>query len=136
MKIFIPRVPKTVTPDDLMRFSAEMLEKKFRLPFTTTPGIISCEVLRIKDKKLGLTEHHGLVAIHPNSAGMWFIQNLKKKRLHSKLLLARQYYARKDTLHSVSAEEERRRRHLEISKFDLQNVVIQGLEQFAQTHSQ
>ncbi len=134
MKIFIPRVPKTVTPDDLRRFSAEMLEKKFRLPFTTMPGIISCDVLRIKDIKLGITEHHGLVAIRPNSAGLWFINNLKRKRLHNKLLLAREYYARKDTMQSVFPEGERRRKHLEISKFNVQEIEVHGLEQFAQTH--
>jgi hypothetical protein len=134
MKIFIPRVPKTVTPDDLRQFSAEMLEKKFRLPFTTSPDILSCDVLRIKDIKLGITEHHGLVAIRPDSAGLWFIHNLKRKRLHSKLLLARQYYARKETIQSVFPDGERRRGHLEISKFNLQDIEIKGLEQYAQTH--
>lgn len=134
MKIFIPRVPKTVTTNDLRQFSVEMLEKKFHLPFTAVPGIISCDILRIKDMKLGMTEHHGLVSIRPDSAGLWFIHNLKKKRLHNKLILARQYYVRKDTSLSTHPEEERRRKHLEVSKFNIEEVEIKGLEQFAQTH--
>jgi hypothetical protein len=134
MKIFIPRVPKTVTTDDLKEFSAEMLEKKFRVPFTTMPGIVSCDILRIKDIKLGITEHHGLVSIRPDSAGLWFIHNLKSSRLHNKLLLARQYYARKGAAQGITPEGERRRKHLEVSKFHMQEVEIHGLDQFAQTH--
>lgn len=134
MKIFIPRVPKTVTTSDLRQFSEEMLEKKLRIPFTSMPGILSCDILRIKDIQLGITEHHGVVSIRPDSAALWFINNLKKKRLHNKLLLARQYYARKDSMQSIFPEGERRRKHLEISKFTVQDIEIVGLEQFAQTH--
>ncbi len=134
MKIFIPRVPKTVTTSDLRKFSAEMLEKKFRIPFTSTPGIISCDILEIKDIRLGITEHHGLVSIRPDSAGLWFIHNLRNQRLHNKLLLARQYFVRKETKQGISPDGERRRNHLEIGKFNPKNVQVQGLEQFAQTH--
>ena len=134
MKIFIPKVPKTVTTNDLRKFSAEMLERKFHIPFTTHPGVISCDILEIKDVKLGITEHHGLVSIRPDSAGKWFIHNLKTHRLRNKLVLARQYFTRKDTGQGVLSDGERRRKHLEIGKYDIQDVQVQGMEQFAKTH--
>jgi hypothetical protein len=134
MKIFIPRVPNSVTPNDLHAFSVNILEGKFHLPFTDHPDIVSCDVLRIKDVQLGLTEHHGLLSIRPDSAGHWFIRNVKNHRLHNKLIYAREYYSRKDNRGVSSQDNDRRRRHLEIGKLNVQNIYAKGLDQFARTY--
>lgn len=128
MKIFIPRVPKTVTPDDLRVFSVNILEERFHIPFTSHPSILSCDILRIKDAQLGLTEHHGLISIRPDSAGQWFISNIKNSKLSNKPLYARQYHARRDNRWNLSPDNERRRKHLEIGKLNIRNVDFEGLD--------
>ncbi len=134
MKIFIPRVPNTVTPNDLRSFSVNILEKKFRMPFTSHPDIMSCDILRIKDVQLGLIEHHGLISIRPNSAGQWFIRNLKNYRLHNKLIFAREYYSRRENSQIAAPGHDRRRKHLEIGKVNVRNIYVEGLQQFAKTY--
>jgi hypothetical protein len=134
MKIFIPRVPNTVSVNDLRRFASGVLKKRFHIPFTSQPGITSCDILQIKDMQLGITEHHGLISIWPDAAGQWFIQHLKNQRLHHKLLFGREYYSRSDRSTMVPAEDERRRRHLEIEKLDATNINVEGMDQFVQTH--
>jgi hypothetical protein len=128
MKIFIPRVPKTVSPDELRAFSLNVLENRFHIPFTTHPSILSCDVLRIKDAQLGLTEHHGLISIRPDSAGQWFISNIKNNRLNSKLLFARQYHTRRSDRGDSIPGNDRRRKHLEIGKMNIRSVYVEGLE--------
>jgi hypothetical protein len=134
MKIFIPRVPSTVTPNDLKAFSINILEGKFHLPFTDHPDIISCDVLRIKDVQLGLSEHHGLLSIRPDSAGQWFIRNIKNHRLHNKMIYAREYYSRRDNRGISSPDNDRRRKHLEIGKMDARKIYSQGLDQFSKMY--
>jgi hypothetical protein len=128
MKIFIPRVPKTVSPDELRAFSLNILENRFHIPFTAHPSILSCDVLRIKDAQLGLTEHHGLISIRPDSAGQWFISNIKNNRLNSKLLFARQYHTRRSDRGDSIPENDRRRKHLEIGKLNIRSVYVEGFD--------
>ncbi len=134
MKIFLPRVPNTVTPNDLRAFSANILESKFHMPFTDHPNILSCDILRIKDVQLGLTERHGIISIRPDSAGQWLIRKIKNRRLHNKLIYARQYYIRGDNRQALSPENDRRRKHLEIGKINVQNIHVEGLDQFSKTY--
>jgi len=134
MKIFIPRVPNTVSANELRKFTSGLLKTRFHIPFTTQPGITSCDILQIKDMQLGITEHHGLISIWPDSAGQWFIQHLKNQRLHHKLLFGREYVSRIDRSESVPPEDERRRKHLEIEKLDTINIHVEGMDQFVQTH--
>lgn len=128
MKIFIPRVPKTVTPDDLRAFSENILDERFHIPFTKHPNILSCDILRIRDAKLGLVEHHGLLSIRPETAGQWFINNITNRKLKSKPLYARQYHYRIDNRLNSSLEDDRRRKHLEIGKMNLRNIQFEGLD--------
>ncbi len=134
MKIFIPRVPNTVTTNDLRRFSAELLKQRLHIPFTAHPGVTSCEILQIKDVQLGITEHHGLISILPEPAGQWFILHLKDQRLHHKLLFGREYFARADRGQIISPDGDRRRKQLEIGKLNPMNVQVEGMDQFVQTH--
>jgi hypothetical protein len=128
MKIFIPRVPKTVTPDDLRAFTANILDEKLHIPFTKHPNILSCDILRIRDAKLGLVEHHGLLSIRPETAGHWLINKITNRKLNSKPLYAREYHTRKDNRLNTSLEDERRRKHLEIAKINIRNVQFEGLD--------
>ncbi len=134
MKIFIPRVPDTVTPSDLREFSINILEKKFHIPFTSHPDIVSCDILRIRDVQLGLTEHHGLITIRPDSAGEWLIRNLTNHRLHNKLIYARKYHTRGNNRPVSSLQNDRRRKHLEIGKIMVKRISVKGLEQFAKSY--
>ncbi len=134
MKIFIPRVPNTVSVNDLRKFSAELLKKRFHIPFTPHPGLTSCDILQIKDVQIGITEHHGIISVWPDSAGTWFIQHLKSKRLHHKLLFGREYYSRTHQNQAVSPKSDRRRKHLEIEKLDPHQIHVEGMDQFVQTH--
>ncbi|MCP3669931.1 MAG: hypothetical protein GY814_05770 [Gammaproteobacteria bacterium] len=104
------------------------------IPFTAQPGILSCEILQIKDVQLGITEHHGLVSIQPSSAGQWFIQHLRSQRLHNKLMLGREYFARTGGVKAQFSEGDRRRKHLQIEKVGQINVQAKGMEQFVQTY--
>jgi len=134
MKIFIPRVPNTVSVNELRKFSAGLLEKRFHIPFTPHPGLTSCDILLIKDVQLGMTEHHGVISIWPDSAGKWFIQNLKSQRLHNKLLLGREYYSRTHQNKVIPPENDRRRKHLEIGKLGPHGIYAEGMDQFVQSH--
>jgi hypothetical protein len=103
------------------------------MPFSEHPNILSCDILRINDVQLRLTEYHGLISIRPDSAGLWFIRNIKNHRLHNKLIYAREYHTRKDNGVIPSLEADRRRKHLEIGKINIKTVYSKGLDQFART---
>jgi hypothetical protein len=111
-----------------MAFSDNILESRFHIPFTNHPDILSCDILLIKDSQLGLTEHHGIISIRPDSAGHWFIRNIRHHRLNSKQIFARQYHTRRDNCIDVYPNNDRRRKHLEIGKLNVRKTYIEGLD--------
>lgn len=115
MKIFIPRVPKNTTNSELEALVAQVLEKKFRLPFTERPGIDSCHVLEFKDAD-GFAEYHGLVSVFPDEAGIWLLNHFQEQRLGDRPVYVRQFMDRRHLSRGIRPEDERRRNNLKITK--------------------
>jgi len=133
MDVFVPRLSRTTTQYDLERAVTSMLTKKLHIPFTTTATLDHCTVMGIKDNQ-GIFEHHGLLSIMPDSAARWFIKNSKKRKLHNKRLLSRQYFVRKSNLRALPGEREleRRRPSLTVSYVKKGHPVYieEGIDQF------
>ncbi len=127
MKVIIPRVPKTTTKRDLFRLAVEELRHRFQFPFTNPPQVTDCEVIQIKDSR-GTTEHHGVISIDSSAAGRWLIQRVQGKRLHNKMVFARQFMNRKANGVVFHPLYERRRGDLEIVKADLPYSLHDGIE--------
>ena len=133
MKIFIPRIPKATTKNELRKLVAGQLAKKIRLPFTEKPVINSCEILCIEDAQ-GVVEHHGLVSISPENAGSWLLKNFKNQYLNNKQLFIREYIERSSSTSNFSKLDDRRRPNLKIEKLERPTVNLQAMADFARTH--
>jgi hypothetical protein len=132
MKIFVPRLPKSVTAGELRTLSRSLLEKRLRFPLCRAPRLVSCEIMKVTDGN-GVTDHHGLLDVRPDSAGKWLIGRLRGQRLGNKLLVAREYVIREGDQGSPVGQE-RRRSNLEVSKVEGVRVVAEGLSEFHVEH--
>jgi len=133
VRVLLPRIPATVTKNQLRQFAARVLDSKFSLPFTAKPSLGDCEILQITDQH-AIAEHHGLISISPESAAHWFIKNVRGKMLANKRILAREYLDRKGNKDDFSAENDRRNPLASVEKIDEQRVEVEGLEQFRRTN--
>jgi hypothetical protein len=137
MHVFLPRLNDLTTRTDLLNVCSSVLASKFHLAFTESPKLLTCEVLEIKDST-GCRDHHGLLCIQPESAANWFIKHIKKKRLHGKRLLGRQYFHREQDrrLRDTEAVEDRRRPNISISrvKGDKPTCITEGIDRFHVNH--
>ena len=136
MKLFIPRVPKQTTKNELRNLMAVALDKKFHLPFTKRASIISCEILRIKDSN-GVEECHGLVEITCDLTCKWMMKLFRRKKLllHNKQIFARQYFERSNKEYeNLPAGEERRRSNLSIAKGEEIKLAIEASDEFRRKH--
>ena len=135
MKIFIPRVHSATTGRELKRLVEGVLEKKFHLPFTRRPYVLTSDILKIKDRN-GVVDYHGLVSVYPDEAGKWLISRFKNQRLHNKLLYAREYIERdRNASTAFDQGENRRRPNLEVSKVETKKMDIEAVDTFHREHS-
>ncbi|OOZ37335.1 hypothetical protein BOW51_02905 [Solemya velesiana gill symbiont] len=109
------------------------MKKKLKIPFTTQPELKSVDIMVIRDAK-GVEEHHGLIVIRPDAGAEWFIKHVKGQRLRNKLVAARQFVERTSHKEVFSAEDDRRRGALEVSKINEPQVAAEGMEQFFIQH--
>jgi len=128
--IILPRLSKQTTQDDLLRLASSVLAQKLKVPFTKSPDLHSCMILKITDEA-GNKEYHGKLCIEPDSAAVWFIHKIKGQKLHGKSLLAKEFIARhRDAqTQAVSLENERRRQNLKIERLkpaEAPNIVNEG----------
>lgn len=93
MDVFLSRLPDKTTLSELENTCLSLLSKKFRLPFTKSPELISCRIMEIRDKH-DRSEYHGLIHIKPDDVATWFIKNCRGSKIHGKRLLAHQYKIR------------------------------------------
>ncbi|MET0118670.1 MAG: hypothetical protein ABW090_14710 [Sedimenticola sp.] len=133
MKIIIPRIPTATTRHELRKFVLDVLGKKLKIPFTTQPELVSVDIMCIRDAS-GSMEHHGLIVIRPNAGGEWFIKHVKGQHLHRKMVAARQYFERTQHKQVFSAEDDRRRESLEVSRINEPQVAAEGMDQFFIQH--
>ena len=134
MKIFIPRLPTTVSVNELRQLAGNLLDKKLHLPFTTRPSIVSCDILCMRDNTTGVVEHHGVISIRPDSAGRWFLNHFRNQHIHKKMILAREYIERESTGQPIRPENDLRRKQLTIEKYDVHRIKTAGLKQFVKSH--
>ncbi len=134
MRVLLPRIPSSITKNQLRHFVADVLNSKSRLPFTTKPSIDSCEVLVSKDRH-GASEHHGLIAIHPESAARWFITHVKGKMLGNKRAMAREFLDRKINKGSPNPEDDRRNPHTKLETVEDTRIRVESLDQFRKQHN-
>lgn len=133
MRILLPRIPTTVTKNQLRHFANSVLDSKFSLPFTAKPSLDNCEILRVTDHN-GSVEHHGLISITPETAALWFIKNARGKMLGNKRILAREYLDRKGDKGSFETENDRRNHLANVETIEEYRVEVEGLEQFRRTN--
>ncbi len=133
MRIFLPRIPISVSQGQLRQFCSEVLDKKFKLPFTAGASLDSCEILSIADEH-GTEEHHGLIAITPESAAHWFITNVRGKMLGKKRMLGREYVDRKHSP-NYPQEDDRRNPDVTVEKVIEKKIEVEALEQFRKEYN-
>ena len=133
MKIIVPRLPDAATKKELRMHIADVLDKRFHIPFTENPRVVACDILSMRDSQ-GVVEHHGVVTVMPDSAGDWLLGHFKGQHLKGKLIFARQYFARESSARVFSPEDDRRREGLEISKKGA-GVHVQADDQFNVVHN-
>jgi len=90
MRLLVPRIANATTPKDLREFANRVLESWFRLPFSTRPKIVSCQILSTLDL-LGTEHHHGLLDVRPDDAAMKIIRKLNGAVLCGKRVDVKRY---------------------------------------------
>lgn len=133
MKIFVPHVPSATTSRELRRLIGEVLKNRFHVPFTQWPSIGSCDVLQFQDGN-GVVEYHGLVSIFPDEAGGWFIAHFKQQRLHGQLLSAREFMDRRRRSEEISPQQDKRRKHLQITRVLSSSPTLRNIDRFLRRH--
>lgn len=127
MKIFIPRLSSATTSRELRRLIEAVLKERFHFPFTRWPSVGSCDVLQFRDGD-GAVEYHGLISIHPDEAGRWFIAHIGECRLHGQRLTARKFMERRRGPAVPGPRQERRRKHLKISRVRSSSPTLRGID--------
>jgi hypothetical protein len=90
MQLIVPRVTDATRQKDLKEFVNRVLEKWFRLPFSTRPKILSCRILS-ETNSMGLTWRHGLIDITPDDAAIRVIKKLNGAYLKTKRVGVKKY---------------------------------------------
>ena len=93
MHIIIPRITDSTKRKDLRDFVNRVLEKIFRLPFSSKPEIVSCRILAISDNR-GIMQRHGLINVTPDDAAIRIIRKLNGAYLKEKRVAVKKYEAR------------------------------------------
>ena len=90
MKILIPRINDATTRRDIREFANRIIDRRFRLPFTVRPKIISCHILSISDA-MGVKLRHGLLDVRPDNAAAKIIRKLNGAFLRGKRVGVKHY---------------------------------------------
>jgi len=99
MNIIIQRITDSTTRKDLKGFANRILERWFRLPFSSHPQIVSCRILSVTNS-MGVIQRHGLINVTPNDAALNIIRKLNGAYLKDKRVCVKQY----DSLPKASLE--------------------------------
>ena len=127
MKLIALRIPVSSSKNELSHLVHEALEKKWRLPFSEEPSLLSCKIIEQLDSQ-GVMEHHGIFEVHPDSAGKWLINHFKNQHLHKKLVFIREYFERTNGT-DISPEDDNRRNLTEKVTKEIK-LSHEGMEQF------
>jgi hypothetical protein len=73
-----------------MNFLNGVLEKWFRLPFSSQPKIVSCKIISITSS-MGVIQRHGLISVLPDDAAQRIIRKLNGEYLKGKRVGVKQY---------------------------------------------
>ena len=92
MKLLIPRISDATTRKDMRDFVNRVLEKWFRLPFSSQPRIISCNIISTTSS-MGVVQRHGLINVLPDDAALRIIRKLNGEYLKGKRVGVRQYHS-------------------------------------------
>ncbi len=90
MKLIISRITDSTKRVDLKNFINSVLDKWFRLPFSTQPRIIGCSILSTSSS-MGVIQRHGLINVTPDDAALRIIRKLNGKQLNGKRVGVKQY---------------------------------------------
>ena len=91
MKLIISRITDSTKRVDLKNFVNIVLEKWFRLPFSTQPRIIRYSILSTSSS-MGVIQRHGLINVTPDDAALKIIRKLNGKQLNGKRVGVKQYH--------------------------------------------
>jgi len=131
----IPRLPATVTRNELAHLASETLGKRLHLPFTERAAVTACRIVKTEDGR-GIAEHHGIVEVTPDRAGRWLIKRLTGKEFEGKRILARQFVDRGPDDPGFEGENDRRRPGLKVNTLMSSHTKTEGVEQFSRTHGE
>lgn len=90
MQLLIPRVTDAPRQKDLKELVNRVLEKQFRMPFSTRPKIVSCRILSQTDS-MGLTRRHGLIDVTADDGALRVIKKLNGAYLKTKRVDVKKY---------------------------------------------
>ena len=91
MKLLIPRITDATTRKDMRDFVNRVLEKWFRLPFSSQPRIVGCKIISITSS-MGVVQRHGLINVSPDDAALRIIRKLNGEYLKGKRVGVTQYH--------------------------------------------
>jgi hypothetical protein len=91
MKLLIPRITDVTTHKDIMAFANRVLEKWFRLPFSSQPRIVSCKIMPVTNS-MGVVQRHGLINVTPDDAALRIIRKLNGEYLKGKRVGVKRYH--------------------------------------------
>jgi hypothetical protein len=91
MKLLIPRITDVTTHKDIRAFANRVLEKWFRLPFSSQPRIVSCKIMPVTNS-MGVVQRHGLINVTPDDAALRIIRKLNGEYLKGKRVGVKRYH--------------------------------------------
>lgn len=90
MNLIIPRIIDSTKRKDLREFANKVLEKWFRLPFSSQHSIVCCRIISVTSN-VGVVERHGVICVTPDDAALKIIRNLNGEYLKGKRVGVKEY---------------------------------------------
>lgn len=91
MIVFIRRIPKNTTTDDICEFIIPALKGGF---FSGAGYIVHCEILKFLDIRTGQIECHGLIKLNSDKIAKYVIRKLNGQKLNCKPVKVSEYVIR------------------------------------------
>jgi hypothetical protein len=125
--LFLRGLPQDLTKKELKGFVQAVVKATADRPRILKAAVGNCSILRITDPSNGACELHGLVEVHPATAGMRAIDSLNGQTLRGAKLEVRRYHHRsllrdRRRVQNGAADAEQRRQERRRSNLKIELV--------------
>ena len=125
--LFLRGLPQDLTKKELKGFVQAVVKATADRPRLLKAAVGNCSILRITDPSNGACELHGLVEVHPATAGMRAIDSLNGQTLRGAKLEVRRYHHRsllrdRRRVQNGAADAEQRRQERRRSNLKIELV--------------